>query len=102
MKRFLSAVLAVVLLVAVCSPVLTANAAGFKDVAASYWAYDEITALSGKKVIEGYADGTFKPEGKVTREEFAKMIITQRGYQANTKIISTSDSMLNTLISAKR
>ena len=31
MKRFLSAVLAVVLLVAVCSPVLTANAAGFKD-----------------------------------------------------------------------
>jgi len=79
MKRFLSVVLAVVLLVAVCSPVLTANAAGFKDVAASYWAYDEITALSGKKVIEGYADGTFKPEGKVTREEFAKMIVVAKG-----------------------
>jgi flagellar hook protein FlgE len=35
-------------------------------------------------------------------EEFAKMIITQRGFQANTKIISTSDSLLNTVISAKR
>lgn len=79
MKRALSAVLAIVLLLAVCSPVLTASAAGFKDVSASYWAYDEITALAAKKVITGYADGTFKPEGKVTREEFAKMIVTAKG-----------------------
>jgi hypothetical protein len=79
MKRALSAILAIVLLLAVCSPVLTARAAGFKDVAASYWAYDEITALTAKKVIGGYADGTFKPEGKVTREEFAKMIVVAKG-----------------------
>ena len=79
MRRFLSIVLAVVMLLAVCSPVLTANAAGFKDVAASYWAYDEITALASKKVLAGYADGTFKPEGKVTREEFAKMIVVAKG-----------------------
>jgi peptide/nickel transport system substrate-binding protein len=67
------------MLLAVCSPVLTANAAGFKDVAASYWAFDEITALAAKKVLAGYADGTFKPEGKVTREEFAKMIVVAKG-----------------------
>jgi len=79
MRRFLSIVLAVVMLLAVCSPVLTANAAGFKDVAASYWAFDEITALAAKKVVNGYADGTFKPEGKVTREEFAKMIVVAKG-----------------------
>ncbi|HEY5000422.1 MAG TPA: S-layer homology domain-containing protein, partial [Candidatus Cryosericum sp.] len=79
MRRFLSIVLAVVMLLAVCSPVLTANAAGFKDVAASYWAFDEITALAAKKVLAGYADGTFKPEGKVTREEFAKMIVVAKG-----------------------
>ncbi|MHB8071059.1 MAG: ABC transporter substrate-binding protein [Candidatus Cryosericum sp.] len=79
MKRALSAILAIVLLLAVCSPVLTARAAGFKDVAASYWAFDEITALTAKKVIGGYADGTFKPEGKVTREEFAKMIVVAKG-----------------------
>jgi peptide/nickel transport system substrate-binding protein len=64
---------------AVCSPVLTAHAAGFKDVAASYWAFDEITALAAKKVVAGYPDGTFKPEGKVTREEFAKMIVVAKG-----------------------
>ena len=34
--------------------------------------------------------------------EFATMIVTQRGYQANTKVITTSDSVLNTLISVKR
>lgn len=35
-------------------------------------------------------------------EEFANMILTQRGYQANTKVITTSDSILNTTISIKR
>ncbi|WP_207262690.1 flagellar hook-basal body complex protein [Desulfovibrio sp. Huiquan2017] len=35
-------------------------------------------------------------------KEFATMIVTQRGYQANTKVITTSDSLLNTLISIKR
>ncbi|MCE5193082.1 MAG: ABC transporter substrate-binding protein [Candidatus Cryosericum sp.] len=79
MRRFLSVVLAVVLLLTVCSPVLTARAASFKDVPASYWASDEIKALTDKKVITGYADGTFKPEGKVTREEFAKMIVVAKG-----------------------
>lgn len=35
-------------------------------------------------------------------EEFATMIITQRGYQANTKVITTADSLLNTTINVKR
>jgi peptide/nickel transport system substrate-binding protein len=79
MKRVLSITVAFVLLLTVCSPVLMSSAAGFKDVAASYWAYDAISALAAKKVIAGYADGTFKPEASVTREEFAKMIVTAKG-----------------------
>lgn len=35
-------------------------------------------------------------------EEFADMIITQRGYQANTKVITTADTLLNTTINVKR
>jgi len=35
-------------------------------------------------------------------EEFAKMILTQRGFQANTKVITTSDGLLNTTIGIKR
>ncbi|GAB7022186.1 flagellar hook protein FlgE [Salidesulfovibrio brasiliensis] len=35
-------------------------------------------------------------------EEFAKMIMTQRSFQSNTKVITTSDSILNTTINVKR
>ncbi|MFZ2413306.1 MAG: S-layer homology domain-containing protein [Candidatus Cryosericum sp.] len=59
MKRVVSLVLAVVLMVAVLAPVAVANAAGFKDVPASLWASDEINALAARKFIGGYADGTF-------------------------------------------
>lgn len=34
--------------------------------------------------------------------QFVKLITTQRGFQANTKVITTSDSILNTAISIKR
>ena len=35
-------------------------------------------------------------------EEFANMILTQRGYQANSKVITTGDTLLNTTINIKR
>jgi flagellar hook protein FlgE len=35
-------------------------------------------------------------------QEFANLIVTQRAYEANAKIITTSDQMLQTLISAKQ
>ncbi|MGL6016466.1 MAG: flagellar basal body rod C-terminal domain-containing protein, partial [Selenomonadaceae bacterium] len=34
--------------------------------------------------------------------EFSDMIITQRGFQSNSKIITVSDEMLETLIGMKR
>jgi flagellar hook protein FlgE len=35
-------------------------------------------------------------------EEFTDMIVTQRGYQANSRVITTSDQMLQELLSLKR
>ncbi len=35
-------------------------------------------------------------------EEFTDMIITQRGFQANSRIITTSDEMLQELVNLKR
>ena len=35
-------------------------------------------------------------------DQFSKMIITQRGFQANSKIITTSDTMLEELVNLKR
>ena len=35
-------------------------------------------------------------------QEFTNMIITQRGYQANARIITTSDQMMEQLVNLKR
>ena len=62
-------------------------------------------AIAGTATTNGrgtIAQNTLEESNVDMAEEFAKMIITQRGYQANTKIITTSDTVLNTLISTKR
>jgi flagellar hook protein FlgE len=35
-------------------------------------------------------------------QEFTNMIIAQRGFQANSRVITVSDEMLNDLVSLKR
>ena len=35
-------------------------------------------------------------------QEISQMILTQRGYQANTRIITVTDSMLEELVNMKR
>lgn len=53
----------------------TSAASMFKDVSGTYWASEEISYLSGKEVISGYSDGTFKPEAVVTRGQAAIMLV---------------------------
>lgn len=47
----------------------------FTDIEAGHWAYDSIAFLVGEKVINGYPDGSFKPEGSVKRAEFTSMAV---------------------------
>jgi len=54
----------------------SAFAASFKDLSSSHWAYGNIIELSSEGVINGYSDGTFRPEATVTRAEFVKLIGT--------------------------
>lgn len=51
-----------------------ADAKTFKDVKSSHWAYKSIDLVSNQNIIEGYPDGTFKPNNNVTRAEFAAML----------------------------
>jgi hypothetical protein len=48
-------------------------ATSFSDVK-THWAKDYIAALSEKKVINGYPDGTFRPERPISRAEMATML----------------------------
>ena len=49
-------------------------AATFSDLA-GHWAYDNIMKLADTGVINGYLDGTYRPENTVTRGEFIKLVI---------------------------
>jgi len=40
---------------------------------------DEITYLTGKKIITGYPDGTFKPKQNLTRLQAVTMILREKG-----------------------
>lgn len=47
----------------------------FPDVPTNHWAYQQIRELSDADIIVGYPDGNFKPDEKITRAEFATMVI---------------------------
>lgn len=50
------------------------SVSGFSDLSTSHWGYSYIMSLVNSGIIKGYDDGTFRPEGNVTRAEFVKMI----------------------------
>lgn len=48
----------------------------YSDMNSEHWAYESVSKLSEKGVINGFDDGTFKPDNTVTREQFVKMLVT--------------------------
>ncbi|WP_042349297.1 N-acetylmuramoyl-L-alanine amidase [Bacillus massiliigorillae] len=55
----------------------------FKDVGSGNFASGYIQSAVDKKIISGYSDGSFKPNGLVTRGEMAIMISRAFGYEFN-------------------
>ncbi len=51
------------------------SSGGFIDVKDSHWAKEQIEQAVAKGYVSGYPDGTFKPEQKVTRAEFIRMLV---------------------------
>ncbi|PZT53781.1 hypothetical protein DN757_20720 [Paenibacillus silvae] len=52
----------------------TTASAAFTDVPADLWAADAIAYVQSAGLMTGYQDGTFKPEGKLTRAEAVKVL----------------------------
>lgn len=48
----------------------------FPDVKEQDWFYSDVRTLAGMGIINGYTDGTFVPQGNVTRAEFIKLIVS--------------------------
>ncbi len=70
-RRLTASVLAFALML---GSIFTVSAKNFSDVPNNHWAYDYVSALVKKGVVNGYEDGTFKPTKNVTRAEWAKML----------------------------
>ncbi len=67
LSKVLSLVLAVVMLFGM-------QTFAFTDVAATANYAEAVQVLSALDIITGYGDGTFKPEGKITRAEYAAIV----------------------------
>lgn len=47
----------------------------FTDLPTSHWAYDNIMEMAELGILDGYSDGTFKPNKTISRAEFSKILV---------------------------
>ncbi len=53
----------------------------FNDVKPEYWASGYINAAYAMGIVNGFGDGSFRPEEKLTNEQFIKMLVCVLGYE---------------------
>lgn len=83
------------------------NAEGLEKAGSNYF---QVTANSGDPVVQiatqagigSINSGSLEMSNVDLSEEFTEMIVAQRGFQANTRIITTSDEILQELVNLKR
>ncbi|MGN1385236.1 MAG: flagellar hook-basal body complex protein [Bacillus sp. (in: firmicutes)] len=63
---------------------------------------DPVYAFSGQSGTGAVASSTLEMSNVDLSEEFTEMIVAQRAFQANTRIITTSDEILQELVNLKR
>ena len=85
LKKVLALVLAVVMIM---GTVAVASAKDYKDVKNTDSYADAIDVLSNLNILDGYKDGTFKPEGTLKRAEAAKLIAVINNAKTTGKIKS--------------
>ncbi len=59
---------------------LSAEQGKFYDVTLSDWFYDDVSSLALAGIINGYDDGSFRPDNFVAMEEAVKMMVVALGY----------------------
>ena len=83
------------------------NPTGLDQVGTSLWrdslaSGDPEVKIAGTEGSGEIVSGALEMSNVDLAQEFSDMIITQRGYQANSRIITVSDTMLEELINLKR
>ncbi|MCI9609181.1 MAG: hypothetical protein HFG07_03025 [Oscillibacter sp.] len=62
----------------------------FGDINASTWCYKYVTELADSSVIDGYADGNFKPDSTITYGAALKLIMLAAGYSEQAPTVKGS------------
>ncbi|WP_338709048.1 S-layer homology domain-containing protein [Paenibacillus amylolyticus] len=60
----------------ITAPSVQAATTQFSDVESTHWGASAITNGVSKGYVDGYTNGTFKPDASVTRAEFVKMVVS--------------------------
>ena len=62
----------------------------FPDMASNHWAYEAVSDLSRRGLVEGYPDGTFGGDRLLTRYEFAEIVYRalQNGVQVDEQLVT--------------
>jgi flagellar hook protein FlgE len=61
-----------------------------------------ILGFAGTTTASTFTPGALETSNVDISQEFTNMIVTQRGFQANARVITTSDEMLNELVNLRR
>jgi hypothetical protein len=75
MKKLLALMLSVAMVFTIGTSVMA-----YSDVEEGTYVSEAVTVLSNLDILNGYEDGTFKPEATITRAEMAKIICEALGY----------------------
>ncbi len=79
-KKLLAALLAVCMVASMMLvPAMAADEGAFTDVSGDHWASDAIERWAGYGVLNGHDNGTFNPDGPMTRAQFAKFVVELMG-----------------------
>jgi hypothetical protein len=63
----------------------------FKDIDNQSWSFSDISAATKLRIINGFEDGSFKPNDSVTRAEFTAMVVRAFGLSQGKDITNLND-----------
>ncbi len=58
----------------------------FSDVVEGAWFRDFVATAAKRGIVKGYADGSFKPDNKISRAEFLKVSILTAGFEVSPEL----------------
>lgn len=78
-QKFVTLILTMVILLSLSSNLVNAAETKFSDVQDSAWYIESMYKLIETEAIDGFPDGTFKPQDNVAIDQFIKMVVIATG-----------------------